>query len=244
MIKIYISLFLLLLYILPTSGEEVEGMQILKKMEDNIYASSMIYEGKITINKQDKTFVKTFKGWSVEDKKGFVEFTNREDFGVKYLKVEDELWIAEEGDVIKISGHLLKRSIMGSDFSFEDMMEKHKLSELYDVTVEGEEQVGDESCYILKLESDKDDAPYTKQKVWVGKESYVPYKVEYYALSGRILKSAEILETKNINNKDFPVKIKMMDELRKGSSTLFEMEDVKIGAEIPEEIFSKENLVE
>jgi len=241
--KKFILLFFCLLCFIPTRADELTGLQILKKMEDNSYAETMVYTGEFVINKGDRTFVKTFKGSSVGDEKAFVEFTNREDFGVKYLKIEDELWIAEDEDVIKISGHLLKRSIMGSDFSFEDMMESQKLSEMYEVTIDGEGKTGDEMCYILDLESDKEDAPYARQKIWVGKENFVPYKYEFYALSGRLMKSAEVLETRKIKGKDFPVKIKMIDELRKGSSTVFELKDLKLNVKIPEGTFSRQNLL-
>ncbi len=240
----FLLFFFSLLCCIPLRAAELTGLEILKKAEDNIYAETMVYTGEFTINKGDRSFVKTFKGWAVGDEKAFVEFTNREDIGVRYLKIENELWIAEEGDVIKISGHLLKRSIMGSDFSFEDMMESHKLSELYDVSLLGEEEINDQICYILNLESDKEDAPYAKQKIWVGKEDFLPYKYEYYALSGKLMKSAEVLETRKITGKNYPVKVKMTDELRKGSTTLFELKDLELNVKIPEEIFSRKNLLE
>lgn len=236
--------FFSLFCLIPVSAAELTGEQILEEMENNVYAETMVYTGEFVINKGDRTFVKTFKGSSMGDEKAFVEFTNREDIGVKYLKIEDELWIAEEDDVIKISGHLLKRSIMGSDFSFEDMMESNKLSELYEVSLLGEEKIRDVMCYILELESDKEDAPYAKQKIWVGKEDFMPYKYEFYALSGRLMKSAEVLETRKIKDKNYPVKIKMIDELRKGSSTVFELKDLKLNVEIPEGTFSRQNLLE
>jgi len=242
--KKFLLIFFFLLCHVFARGAELTGKQILEKTEDNVYAETMVYSGEFTINKGDRTFVKTFKGWSVGDRKAFVEFTNREDIGVRYLKIEDELWIAEESDVIKISGHLLKRSIMGSDFSFEDMMESNKLSELYEVNLAGEEEIGGEICYMLELESDKEDAPYAKQKIWVGKNDFLPYKYEYYALSGRLMKSAEVLEVRKIDNKNYPVKVKMIDELRKGSSTVFELKDLKLNVKIPEKFFSRQNLLE
>lgn len=240
----FLFFFFSLLCFIPVRAEELTGLEILKKTEDNIYAETMVYTGEFVINKGDRNFVKTFKGWSVGDSKAFVEFTNREDIGVRYLKIEDELWIAEEGDVIKISGHLLKRSIMGSDFSFEDMMESNKLSEIYEVTIEGDEEIRDKICYVLDLQSEKEDAPYARQKIWVEKKDFIPYKYEFYALSGRLMKSAEVLEVRKIDDKNYPVKMKMVDELRKGSSTVLELKDLKLNVKIPDEIFSRKNLLE
>jgi len=76
------------------------------------------------------------------------------------------------------------------------------------------------------------------------KYDFLPYKYEYYALSGRLMKSAEVLEVRKIDNKNYPVKVKMIDELRKGSSTVFELKDLKLNVKIPEKIFSRQNLLE
>lgn len=240
----YVILLFSVILILPVTGSELTGERILEKMEDNMYARTLIYDGKMTITKGERTFVKTFRAWGIGDERAFVKFTNREDMGVKYLKIEDELWIAEEGDVVKVSGHLLKRSIMGSDFSFEDMMESHELSEIYEVSITGEEKIEEVDCHILTLKSDKEDAPYAKQKIWVGNKDFIPYRFEYFALSGRLMKSALVLKTEKIDNKNYPVKMKMVDELRKDSSTLFEMENIKLNVDIPDEIFSRQNLIQ
>ena len=46
----------------------------------------------------------------------FVEFTNPEDKGVRYLKTDKNLWMyfPVEQETVKISGHLLKEGMMGS----------------------------------------------------------------------------------------------------------------------------------
>ena len=54
-----------------------------------------------------------------------MEFTNPEDRGTRYLKRDKNLWIyfPKEQDTVKISGHLLKEGMMGSDVSYEDALE-------------------------------------------------------------------------------------------------------------------------
>ncbi len=224
------------------SSFALTGKEILDKVDGNVYASSMVYTGRFQITKDDRTFEKTFEGWAVGEEKSFVRFTNSEDYGVKYLKIDDEMWIAEEGDVVKISGHLLKRSIMGSDFSFEDLMSNNKLIELYEVTLAGETELDSIPCYILALEAKSKEAPYKHQKIWVGKEHYIPYKYEYFALSGRLMKSARVLATRKISDQYFPVKMEMVNELKKNSYTIFEMDEIDLDVDIPEETFSRQNL--
>lgn len=110
---------------------------------------------------------------------------------------------------------------MGSDFSFEDEMKNEKLSELYSVTLTGTEKFENTDCYMLELKARTKEAPYDAQKIWVGKNDFVPYKLEYFAISGILLKSLVILETEKIGNRNFPVKLKMVNELKKKIITLF-----------------------
>ncbi|MCK7490029.1 MAG: outer membrane lipoprotein-sorting protein [Anaerotruncus sp.] len=57
------------------------------------------------------------------------------------LKLEDQLWTYTPASdrTILISGHMLRQSVMGSDLSYEDMMEDPRLASLYAATVAGEE---------------------------------------------------------------------------------------------------------
>ncbi|MBN2541489.1 outer membrane lipoprotein-sorting protein [bacterium] len=231
-----------MLICLLTNLFALTGEEILRKVDENVYTTSSKYEGRFEIHKGDRVFEKTFKGWGEGEDKSFVQFTNPEDYGVKYLKLEDEMWIAEENDVVKISGHLLKRSVMGSDFNFEDLMSNDKLIELYDVELVGEDTIDGNSCYVLDLEAKDREAPYKHQKIWVGKDNYVPYKYNYFALSGRLMKTAVVLETQLIKGRHYPTKMKMIDELKKGSYTLFEMTQLELDIQLPPNVFSRQNL--
>jgi hypothetical protein len=61
--------------------------------------------------------------------------------GTKMLKLNDRLLIYSPTTdrTIQLSGHLLRQSVMGSDLSYEDMMEERKLSEVYSAKIIQEE---------------------------------------------------------------------------------------------------------
>jgi len=71
--------------------------------------------------------------------KALVEFTNPQDKGTRYLKIGKELWIyfPSEQDMVKISGHMLKEGMMGSDVSYEDALETDALHKKYSAAVAG-----------------------------------------------------------------------------------------------------------
>lgn len=74
------------------------------------------------------------------------------------LKLEDKLWMYSPSTdrTIQISGHMLRQSVMGSDLSYEDMMEDPKLTNHYHAQVTDEQAVDGRECWILQLTASQD----------------------------------------------------------------------------------------
>lgn len=161
--------------------------------------------------------------------------------GTKMLKLEDRLWIYTPSTdrTIQLSGHMLRQSVMGSDLSYEDMMEDRKLLEMYDAKVIGEEDIDGQSSWILELNAIVDDATYVKRKIWVEKEHYVPLKEELFAKSGQLLKKTEMSDVRPVDGRWYPHKINYKDMLKDGKGTDFIVLEVQIDAEIPAHILTK-----
>jgi len=219
--------------------------EILNRVDENIVYKSIRYTGIMTIKKgRRKPRVKKFKAVAKGSDKSFVEFINPGDRGTRYLKLGDELWVkgayAERAD--KISGHMLRESMMGSDFSYEDTMENEKLIDKYNVKVIGGEKINGKDCYKLELISKVKKISYPKRIVWVDKNNFVPLKMQFFALSGILLKEMNILEIKKIRKRFVPVKMKMENKQRRNSYTILEMKNVVIDIPVNDFIFSKRNL--
>lgn len=220
--------------------------EILEQVDDNEVFKTIQYTGVITIKKgsRKKPRVKTFKAAALGKDKAYIEFTNPGDRGTKYLKLGDELWIkgayAERPD--KISGHKLRDSMMGSDYSYEDSMDNDKLVDKYNAKLLDNEKVGTRDCYKLELTAKVKKITYAKEMIWVDKERLVALKVQFFALSGMLLKEMTIQDVKKINERFFPIKVKMVNKQRSGSYTLFEMKSIILDEPLEESAFSKRQL--
>jgi outer membrane lipoprotein-sorting protein len=126
--------------------------EILKKVDDNEYLGSARFKATMVIVSSGREISKTMVAL-VQGDKSLTEFTNARDKGTKYLKIGDELWMyfPNAEDVVKISGHLLRQGMMGSDYSYQDALESRKLTTLYDVKIVGEEKVNGRDAYVLEL---------------------------------------------------------------------------------------------
>ncbi len=227
------------------SAWAIDGPEILKKMDVNRTWKSIVSTAKMEIIIDDEIRVKTMEISSLADgNRSLVRFTNPEDEGTKYLMLGDDLWIyfPEENDVVKISGHMLKEGMMGSDVSYEDALEADKLSAKYDVAVTGEERLDGNDCYLLTLTAKVKDAPYYKRVMWVDKSRFIAWKEESFAKSGKKLKIGRVLSVKEINKMWYPVKVEMENTLRKNSRTVFTTEKIVSDTPMDEEVFTMRNL--
>jgi outer membrane lipoprotein-sorting protein len=223
----------------------IDGEELLKKMDVNRDWKSIVSTAKMEIILDDETRVKTMEIAGISDgNKSLVRFTNPEDEGTKYLMLGDNLWIyfPEENDVVKISGHMLKEGMMGSDVSYEDALEADKLSEKYAVEITGEKTYEGHDCYLLTLTAKVKDAPYFKRVMWVEKKRFVAWKEESFAKSGRLLKTSRILAVKKVGGMWYPVKVEMVNALRKNSRTVFTTETVEFGKTLADDMFTMRNL--
>lgn len=143
------------------------------------------------------------------------------------------------GPIILISGHMLRQSVMGSDLSYEDMMEDPHLPNLYTAKVSSEETVRGRPCWILDLAAKKEEITYYSRKVWVDKARYVLLKENLYAKSGKLLKSMDVREVAEVQNHWIAKSILYKDVLKEGEGTEFFVDSIVLDAPIPDYLFSK-----
>ena len=220
------------------------GEEIMNLVDKNKFYEKIEYKGKMTIKKGKKVRVKLMHIYAEGEKKAMIEFTNPSDRGTKYLKLSGEMWIyfPDAEEIVKISGHMLRESMMGSDFSYEDALENEKMLEKYSVTVVGNETINERDCYVLELNAIEKDVTYAKRKLWIDKEQFVILKTQLFALSGKLLKESVMEDVKKYGDRYFATKLTMTNKLIKDSSTMFEMEELNFDVEIPDGIFTKRSL--
>jgi len=244
---IKMKLLAIILFLIPTiiTAQGPTGKEILKRIDENLAAESTITTSKMVIRGARQTRNIEAKTWGIGDEKAFTEYlAPAREKGTKMLKLEDKLWIYSPGSdrTIQISGHMLKQSVMGSDLSYEDMMDNAKLLENYDAGVIGAEVIEERDCWIVELQAKTAEVNYQMRKIWVDKARFIPLKEELYAKSGKLLKRMELFDITKIDNRWYPKKIVFKDMLKTGAGTEFVIDEIKFNQNIPDYIFSKASL--
>ena len=218
------------------------GDEILRRVDQNMFSEKKIVVSRMIIHGRRETRTVESKSWQRGTSESFTEFlAPAREKGTKMLKLHDMLWEYSPSTdrTIMISGHMLRQSVMGSDLSYEDMMEDPHLPNLYSATVRSSETVNGRECWVLDLQAKKEDIAYDHRQAWVDKERYVVVKENLYAKSGKLLKSVDVREVMRVQEHWLAKSILYRDVLKDGEGTEFHLDSVTLDAEIPEYMFSK-----
>ena len=218
---------------------------ILRRADENMGSDNKISMSVITIHGRRGSRSVKSRSWIQGRTKSFTEYLDPpREKGTKMLKLEDQLWTYTPSSdrTILISGHMLRQSVMGSDLSYEDMMEDHRLAELYAASIAGEEDYDGRPCWVLELVSRGEEIAYHKRKIWVDKERYTVLREERFAKSGKLLKTTDVKKVERMAGRWVPTRIVFKDALKDGQGTEFVLESIEYNASIPDHVFTKASL--
>ncbi|KUO62185.1 transcriptional regulator [bacterium BRH_c32] len=219
--------------------------EIIKKVDANTVTDSQIAISKMIIKGRRGSRTVEAKTWQRGSNDSFTEYlAPAREKGTKMLKLGDQLWTYSPSTdrTILISGHMLRQSVMGSDLSYEDMMEDPLLQNMYNSKIIGEEKILDRPVWAIELTSKKDDISYDRRKVWVDKDRYIILKEELYAKSGKLLKTIDIHEIKKFDGRWVATSLTYKDVLKDGDGTQMQLDEIKLNQRIPDYILSKASL--
>lgn len=238
-------IFALLLSSSYVYAAELSGKDILKKVDENYTSENRKIHSTMIVGLRRGTRTLAAVSWIQGEEKAFTEYISPpREKGTKMLKLDEKLWIYSPSTdrIIKIAGHMLRQSMMGSDVSYEDHMEDPKLLNLYNAELIGEEAVEGRNSYVLKLTAKSKNVTYHSRKLWVDKERFLPLKEERFAKSGKLLKKLVIKEVFKVEGRWYPKRMIFKDVLKRGSGTEFIIDSIEFNIKIPEHIFSKASL--
>lgn len=163
------------------------------------------------------------------------------DKGTRILKTDSQMWLyfPKAERVQKISGHMMRQGMMGSDVSYEDMMDDEDFEDLYTATVMGSEDLDGRKCWKVEAIAKDSSVTYPKRVIWIDDALRIPSKQELYALSGMLLKTWTMSDVKVIDGKNVPMRMVITDSLKAGSSTTIVTEEITFDVPLAEEVFSR-----
>ena len=224
------------------SAEAIDPQKLLEEVDDNLWSNTKFISGRLIIDNGRKIRTLTQDSWMEGVTRSYSHYKSpAREKGTKMLKIKGKLWMytPRTDRKILIAGHLLRQSMMGSDLSYEDMMEDHKLSKSYSATFDTFTNIDDVKCAVLNLSARDKKTTYQTRKVWINPNDKTVLKEERFAKSGKLLKRILFKDYELISRRKFPRTMIFKDLLKKNTKTTYKFDVIKFDINIPPSYFSQ-----
>jgi len=231
----------LLVSVISFAQNNPSGKTVLDKVDKNMSAKTRVLTASMEIGTERTKRTMVSKTYGEGDHKAYTEYlAPAREKGTKMLKLDNQLWIYSPSTdrTIQISGHMLRQSVMGSDMSYEDMMNDKPLLDQYKAEVTGTEVIDGRKCWVVTLTAIIADVNYFTRKMWVDTERFVPLKEELFAKSGKLLKRITFTNVQKVEGRWFPMSMVYKDMLKEGPGTKMTIQEIKMDTPIAASYFN------
>jgi outer membrane lipoprotein-sorting protein len=156
----------------------------------------------------------------------------------KFLDRDDDRWLfLPDLDLVRrIAASDKRSSFAGSHFLYEDVSGRAPTEDHHQLAEETEDH------YVLEVTPrDPATVEFSRYRVWIAKEHFLPVKAEYFDRSGEKYRLVEALEVGEVEG--FPTVLKSrVRDLAGGGETLMEFSHVRYNIGLDEALFSERYL--
>jgi len=249
--KVLFTGLLLMFMTTVTQGEELNGVQIIQKVNDllNVETSQSVSKMTITTTSgKQRTFV--FESWSMNSGEKnlirYLEPRRAKGQATLMLNHSDDIWMyfPRTRRVRKLATHAKKQKMEGSDFSYEDMGSGDAFIDDFVSKRLDDEDMMDQECYVLEL-TRKPDASmsYSRLIMWVTKDNFYPIVIDYYEEDDASRHEKRLVQSdiRVIDGIPTAMKAVMMNK-NDNTQTSMEIVEVKYNVELDENMFTERSL--
>ena len=250
--RIIITLTVVLSMIMVTtlSAAELTGKQIIEKVYNRKTPKDQQSILKMTlVNKQGKKRIRKIKQTSkdfgsVEKNIMFFmapsDIKNTSFMNWSYTKPnkDDDQWIYLPAikRVKRISSDSKSDYFMGSDFTYDDLGDRHPDKDIHKLL--REEKYKGEDCYVVESKSKNKDYFYSKTVTWVIKGKWIGLKRDFYDEDGELLKTLSVEKYEKMGDY-YIITNSVMNNIQKKHKTVMALSKIKIDKDVSEKKFTE-----
>jgi len=234
----FIVIAILILAFWSLQGYCLTAEEILEKVDEiRAPADTFAFDVKVTARKLDSPdLVNCFTVYVRGAEKSLVKFVSpASNKGRILLMVGQNMWIYIPGTrhSIRISP---QQRLLGEVSNGDVARVVYHLD--YEARALQEGTFNGIKCFKLRLKAKTKNAAYDRIILWVEKNSFKPLKGDFYAVSGKLLKTGYYKNYINILGKERPMVLEIHNELKKGQYSIMEYNNMRLES-IPQAYYQK-----
>lgn len=215
----------------------ITPQEILEKVDEiRAPANTFVFRLKVTVNKDDEDLKAEFLVRVKDARKSLVIYKSPpSNKGRVLLLIENNMWIYIPGtrNPLRISP---QQQIMGRVSNADAARVVFSLD--YGAESAADDVLDGQNVLKMTLIAKTPGAAYKSITLWVENNTYQPIKAEFFALSGKILKTAYYKEYKEMLGRKRPTVLEIHDGIRESEVSVMEYSDIRI-EDTPDAYFQK-----
>ena len=180
------------------------------------------------------------KSLNIFDKPADVQGTAFLNFTHKSGPDDQWLYLPSLKRVKRISSNNKSGPFMGSEFAYEDLSSQEV--EKYTYKYLHEEACGEHTCHVMERYPTDPDSGYTRQLVWMDKDEYRVWKVEFYDRKNDLLKTLTMHDYQEYLGKHWRADRMEMENAQTGKSTTLKWSNYQFKTGLSDRDFDKNAL--
>lgn len=248
----FITVMVLLLWLVPgiMNAQNLTGKEIIEKVYNRDDGDDQKAELTMTLinsrgSKRVRELTQFYKDYGDEEKKimffkapADVRNTSFMNWSYDDPSKDDDQWIYLPAlkKVKRISSDSKDDYFMGSDFTYDDLGERHPNEDHHKLI--RIENLNGEECYVVESTSKEEGYMYSKTITWVIKDKWIGLKKEFYDEEGEFLKTLTVDDYEKIQGFWTILHAEMKND-QKDHKTVMEYKDIEINTEIRDDYFTE-----
>ncbi len=248
--KLKSNLTTIILFLGLTNAQDLTGLEVIQNVYNRPTGNDMAGNLIMTIEnsrgnqrvREIKQFVKSVKNG--EKKIMFflspadVKNTSFMTWSYDEKGKSDDQWIYLPAlkKVKRISSDSKGDYFMGSDFTYDDLGDRHPMDDTH--TILREEVVNGEETIVIESVPKDEEYMYSRTVTWVIKDTWIGLKKEFYDEDDELLKILTVEGQKSFGDVIILTKVKM-NNVQRNQFTIMEFSDVQIDTGIPNNKFTE-----
>jgi outer membrane lipoprotein-sorting protein len=151
------------------------------------------------------------------------------------------LWTKEMRRARRISEAQQDENFFGTDLSYRDLELLVRIQQWTDAeapaTLEGEETVDGKACNIVALEPKNPEFPWSKYRLWFGKEDFLPWRLDIYDKDGKVAKRIVLGKYERAQDHATPVDV-TISQVNDNTKTTLSQRDIRYNTDVGDDLFT------
>ena len=244
------ALGLLALLAAPVAAEQPDGLELIERVYNRPDGDDMQSDLKMSlVNSRGDQRVREIRQFSKDfgaDEKKIMFFQSPADVrNTSFMNwtsgeagKSDDQWIYLPAlkKVKRISSDSKGDYFMGSDFTYDDLGDRHPSSDTHRIV--GQEEIDGELCQIVESLPVEDDYIYSRTLSWVADGKWIVLKKEFYDEDGELLKILTVEGFSEIDGYWIVTRSKM-ENLQRGHHTIMALSNIALDQGVSDNKFTE-----